>query len=255
MEKKHDSELSRITKENESLKDLVKNMEAEIYTLKGAAMAFDVTISKLRKAGLDVTQPSHVVQQQRKQHQQHPTSFSPTQLNHQQSPVPTNTYIPASSSSASSSTAMATIRDKDGYPINQGRSIHNPLYDSFRHVRQKSKSSNSHRLVYNGHNHDDIDDDDDDDEDDDHIMKTDSFAERETSRFQHQVDTIMNSGVKLIPCSQIWERLSQHPNFEDFDMDRLCEELKKKAKCSGTGPVIPESDIQEVLHKMDIGIA
>jgi hypothetical protein len=78
-----------------------------------------------------------------------------------------------------------------------------------------------------------------------------SFAERETNRFHHQVDPMVLAGVKMVPCSEIWERLAQHPNFDEFDMDQLCEELKKKAKCSGSGPVIPESELQEVLRQMD----
>jgi hypothetical protein len=147
-------------------------MEAEIYTLKGAAMAFDVSLHKLREAGLDI-------------HHQREQQPSP----------PTRTQSP--------------IRDS--------------------YIRNTVSITDNE--------------------------KEESFAERETNRFEHKIDPIMNSGVKLIPCSQIWERLSQHPNFEDFDMDRLCEELKKKAKCSGTGPVIPESELLDVLRRMDVGIA
>lgn len=194
MEKKHEAEVTRVKKENESLKELVKKMEAEIYTLKGAAIAFDVSIHKLREAGLDV--------------QQH----------HRDSPSP---------------------------PHSDRQSPTRSRSNERRHEFDRFKSTYRH----NNHDHLMSTDEDNDEE------QEASFAEREITRFEHKVDPIMNSGIKLIPCSQIWERLSQHPNFDEFDMDRLCEELKKKAKCSGTGPVIPESELQEVLRKMDFGTA
>ncbi|OBZ80318.1 hypothetical protein A0J61_11633, partial [Choanephora cucurbitarum] len=117
-----------------------------------------------------------------------------------------------------------------------------PLFDSAH--RYNSTPSRQHRP-----NSTDTTDDDHTIEDDDEAVV--SFAESETRRFDHTVDPIVHSGHKMIPCSQIWERLAQHPNFDDFDVDRLCEELKKKARCSGSGPVIPEFELQEVLRRMD----
>lgn len=35
----------------------------------------------------------------------------------------------------------------------------------------------------------------------------------------------------------------------DFDLDGLCSELSKKAKCSGKGPEIKEQDFEAVLNK------
>ncbi|KAI7887600.1 uncharacterized protein EV154DRAFT_567299 [Mucor mucedo] len=192
MEKKHEAEVTRVKKENESLKELVKKMEAEIYTLKGAAIAFDVSIHKLREAGLDVQQL-------------HPRDSPSPPHSDRQSPTRSNS-------------------------------------NERRHEFERFKTYRNDHLMST-------------DEDNDEEGEEASFAEREISRFDHKVDPIINSGIKLIPCSQIWERLSQHPNFDEFDMDRLCEELKKKAKCSGTGPVIPESELQEVLRRMDFGTA
>jgi hypothetical protein len=229
MEKKHNDELLRVTHENESLKSLVKKMEAEIYTLKGAAMAFNVSISKLREAGLDV-QTTSIIRD---------TPSPPRSIDRNPSPPATRHYerqIPRSS-------AAATIRDKDGYSTSDRHSnIHDSLFDTV------SRYKNS-PTVYQHHN--DNTTDDDLTIEDDEPPHSASFAEREVSRFEHRVDPMMNSGIKMIPCSQIWEKLSQHPNFDEFDMDQLCEELKKKAKCSGTGPVIPEFELQEVLRRMD----
>lgn len=35
----------------------------------------------------------------------------------------------------------------------------------------------------------------------------------------------------------------------DFDLDGLCSELTKKAKCSGTGPIVGEQDFDDILKK------
>ncbi|KAG2237460.1 hypothetical protein INT48_005493 [Thamnidium elegans] len=195
LENKHEQELVRVTKENESLKELVKNMEAEIHTLKGAAIAFDVSIHKLREAGLDV-----------QKHHNHP------------SPPHSDRQSPA--------------RVEDSFMSSSDVSFGFQKTINYKHEDHMMST------------------DEDNDEE-----QQEGFAERESNRFAHHVHPIVRSGAKVIPCSQIWEKLSQHPNFDEFDMDKLCEELKKKAICSGTGPVIPESELQEVLRRMDFGTA
>ncbi|KAI7901037.1 uncharacterized protein BX663DRAFT_143330 [Cokeromyces recurvatus] len=226
MEKKHNEEMTKMTQENESLKSLVKKMEAEIYTLKGAAMAFNLSISKLREAGLDVPSPTGS------------TSSSP------QSDRPSPPAANMLDNSLNRNAIMTTIRDKDGFSTNEKKHSFgnmNTIHNSVHHYNQHHSS-----VVFQHASNENTDDDltlGDDEEA--------SFAERETKRFEHHVDPIMHTGITMIPCSQIWERLSRHPNFDEFDLDQLCEELKKKAKCSGHGPVIPESELLEVLHRMD----
>ncbi|KAG0369148.1 hypothetical protein BC939DRAFT_499869 [Gamsiella multidivaricata] len=61
----------------------------------------------------------------------------------------------------------------------------------------------------------------------------------------------LTEGEKAIPCPQAWEYIAKHPNFDDADIDELCAELKKKAKCSGHGPVIPLSDVEQVMNKLN----
>lgn len=70
--------------------------------------------------------------------------------------------------------------------------------------------------------------------------------------FQHEPhpDTLQ-SGKQLITCSQVWERLCEHPQFEEFDIEELCAQLKAKAKCSGSGPVIEEDELHEVLEALE----
>jgi hypothetical protein len=47
------------------------------------------------------------------------------------------------------------------------------------------------------------------------------------------------------------ERLQACPNAQngEFDLDGLCQELTKKAKCSGVGPVVGELDFDTILSK------
>ncbi|PHH90318.1 hypothetical protein CDD83_3992 [Cordyceps sp. RAO-2017] len=56
---------------------------------------------------------------------------------------------------------------------------------------------------------------------------------------------------KNVKCAEIWERLQGCPNAQsgDFDLDGLCSELTKKAKCSGSGPVVAERDFDSILQK------
>lgn len=47
------------------------------------------------------------------------------------------------------------------------------------------------------------------------------------------------------------ERLQNCPKVQsgDFDLDGLCSDLQKKAKCSGTGAVVDENDFKKVMSK------
>ncbi|KAI9266600.1 hypothetical protein BDA99DRAFT_506130 [Phascolomyces articulosus] len=54
MQESHTENSQRLQRENEELRDTLKRMETEMYTLKGAAMAFEVSMNKLREAGIEV---------------------------------------------------------------------------------------------------------------------------------------------------------------------------------------------------------
>jgi AP-1-like transcription factor len=47
------------------------------------------------------------------------------------------------------------------------------------------------------------------------------------------------------------EKLQNCPKVQngDFDLDGLCSELQKKAKCTGNGPVVAESDFKTLVKK------
>jgi hypothetical protein len=55
----------------------------------------------------------------------------------------------------------------------------------------------------------------------------------------------------LISCSQVWRKLAEHPLFNDFEHELLCDELKKRAKCSNSGPVFYEEDVKEVVDILE----
>ncbi|KAF9185031.1 DNA-binding transcription factor yap1 [Haplosporangium sp. Z 767] len=61
----------------------------------------------------------------------------------------------------------------------------------------------------------------------------------------------LEENEKAIPCPLAWQELAKHPKFDDVDIDDLCVELKKKAKCSGHGPVIPVTEVDKLLNKLD----
>lgn len=80
------------------------------------------------------------------------------------------------------------------------------------------------------------------------------------------------TGQNLLTCNKIWyarqsfaispsnyitanirirERLQSCPKVQsgDFDLDGLCSDLQKKAKCSGSGAVVDEKDFKNVMSK------
>jgi len=64
-------------------------------------------------------------------------------------------------------------------------------------------------------------------------------------------DDSLKPAKENMNCNQIWEKLQNCPKAQsgEFDLDGLCSELTKKAKCSGTGPVVGEKDFDSILNK------
>ncbi|KAK5808604.1 transcription factor PAP1-domain-containing protein [Linnemannia elongata] len=77
-----------------------------------------------------------------------------------------------------------------------------------------------------------------------------SKEEPEDGETKHILPPLVE-GEQTIPCPQAWEQLAKHPNFDDADIDELCAELKSKAKCSGHGPVIPVSEVDKVMNRLN----
>jgi len=101
--------------------------------------------------------------------------------------------------------------------------------------------------------------------------KHDLMAEIENAK--NEDDTIVEgSGGQLLTCNKIWyvllphrhsvgfanqdarpyrEKLQNCPKVQsgDFDLDGLCSDLQKKAKCSGNGAVVEEKEFVSVMSK------
>ncbi|KAF9121954.1 DNA-binding transcription factor yap1 [Mortierella sp. 14UC] len=83
------------------------------------------------------------------------------------------------------------------------------------------------------------------------VMPTTTTTEEcKEGEFKHTLPPLLE-GEQTIPCPQAWEQLAKHPNFDDADIDELCAELKSKAKCSGHGPVIPVSEVDKVMSRLN----
>lgn len=72
-----------------------------------------------------------------------------------------------------------------------------------------------------------------------------------------EIDAQQNADDETLPkseamnCNKIWDTLQNCPKVQngDFDLDGLCSELTKKAKCSGKGPVVKEREFNDILKK------
>ncbi|KAG6010684.1 hypothetical protein E4U21_005183 [Claviceps maximensis] len=80
------------------------------------------------------------------------------------------------------------------------------------------------------------------------MPKKNLIAEIDAQRDAIERDEIRQPGMS---CHQLWEKIQECPKAQngDFDLDGLCSELTKKAKCSGSGPVVTASDFDSILKK------
>lgn len=77
--------------------------------------------------------------------------------------------------------------------------------------------------------------------------KKDLIAQIDDAKNEDDVD----KNGQLLTCNKIWEQLQECPKVQsgDFDLDGLCSELQKKAKCSGSGAVVEEREFKSVMQK------
>lgn len=69
-------------------------------------------------------------------------------------------------------------------------------------------------------------------------------------RQQTQDDEVPAPKSKFMSCSAVWDRVSSHPKFNDLDIDGLCSELQTKVKCSDSGILLTENDVEKVLSTL-----
>lgn len=77
--------------------------------------------------------------------------------------------------------------------------------------------------------------------------KKDLIAQIDAAKEEDAVD----KNGELFTCNKIWEKLQSCPEVQqgDFDLDGLCNELQKKAKCSGHGAVVDHADFEVAMKK------
>lgn len=71
------------------------------------------------------------------------------------------------------------------------------------------------------------------------------------TKIKVEADEVVPADNKpMMGCTALWDRISMHPKFEDLDIDGLCSELRTKAKCSESGVVVTESDLDDALKRI-----
>ncbi|KAI8879339.1 hypothetical protein K501DRAFT_303572 [Backusella circina FSU 941] len=249
MELKHKDEVELVKKENRELKERIKSMEAEIYTLKGAAMAFNVSIQKLREVGLDLSNRFPPTRE--------PTPPASNKMNTATTSITTNSA--ATSATSVSTTSIVTndnsnsLKDANSHvssadnesrgsqsPTRLGacmisnrnknqQPIYDPLLDSIN--ASTTKAYQRHQPSAENMEH--------------------TFAEREDEAFKKIPNSNNVLSEKMISTTDIWQILAEHPNFDKFDVNELCKPLQDRTRFTGTDPVIPESELRKILHSMD----
>ncbi|KAI8143061.1 hypothetical protein BJV82DRAFT_613360 [Fennellomyces sp. T-0311] len=232
LEDTHTTSLQAVHQENEDLRNVIKRMESELLAVKGAAASFNEQLNRLREQGMDV-----------------PTFTLPEPMdsdNDEENEPPAAKRIMRVAPSA-----VACIRDKDGVSFCErlkeevcssayDQLLSEPLFDSSG-VLNDAVTQRPVPIV--------------------------TGMEESKTSMRHDIDRFMDTMVdrtildpamhetKLLPCNEVWSRLSEHPHFEQFDLDLLCDELKRKAKCSHDGTVLEEEELSEVLRKMEASLA
>ncbi|CAK4033834.1 bZIP transcription factor [Lecanosticta acicola] len=60
------------------------------------------------------------------------------------------------------------------------------------------------------------------------------------------------NNANLISCNNIWNQLQSNPDFQEgkFDLDSLCSELRKKARCSESGVMVDQNHVDAALRTL-----
>ncbi|RYP51700.1 hypothetical protein DL768_003001 [Monosporascus sp. mg162] len=68
---------------------------------------------------------------------------------------------------------------------------------------------------------------------------------------KEQYNIVTSVDGKLLTCNSIWEKLQTCPKVHsgEIDLDGLCSDLQKKAKCGGTGAVVDEQDFKAIMTR------
>ncbi|KAI9272678.1 hypothetical protein BDA99DRAFT_498932 [Phascolomyces articulosus] len=281
IEDTHATSMQTVKRENEDLRHVIKRMESELLAIKGAAAAYNEQLNQLRnEKGVDVPYfilPDVMMEEEQEQmelsvlqqqenmekedddkmtdHEGSTDTSADSSMEEMMSTTSMNTAPPAAKRIMRvAPSAVACIRDKDGVSFCErlkeevcssayDQLLSEPLFDPSSGVLNDAVTQ--HPVP---------------------IAAGIEEGQRGGDPVRHDFDRFMDSmtgrvildpathETKLVPCNEVWERLSEHPQFEQFDLDLLCEELKKKAKCSHDGTVLEEEELSEVLRKMEASV-
>ena len=70
---------------------------------------------------------------------------------------------------------------------------------------------------------------------------------------QEQLQNVTAMGDPRLTCSEFWEQVTNHPKFDDIDIDELCAEMRSKAKvCALSKSVKPPLRLRKMgaYHKL-----
>ncbi|KAI7852388.1 hypothetical protein BDC45DRAFT_513297 [Circinella umbellata] len=277
IEDTHATSMQTVKHENEDLRHVIKRMESELLAIKGAAAAYNEQLNQLREEkGVDIPYfilPDVMMQDddgeelQLRQEEEMKngnieegmdTSADCSSMEEAMS-ISISTAPPAAKRIMRvAPSAVACIRDKDGISFCErlkeevcssayDQLLSEPLFDPSSGDLNDAVTRRPVPIAAG-------------------IEGGESQQPRTSDTVRHDFDRFMDSmagkvmldpathETKLISCSEVWERLSEHPYFEQFDLDLLCEELKKKAKCSHDGTVLEEEELSQVLRKMEASV-
>jgi len=81
------------------------------------------------------------------------------------------------------------------------------------------------------------------------VAKKDLVAQIDEKQNEDEEVVPGEDPAQLLTCNTIWDRLQACPKVKEgeFDLDLLCKDLQKKAKCSETGAVVNESDFNKIM--------
>ncbi|KAL8846071.1 MAG: hypothetical protein Q9221_008817 [Calogaya cf. arnoldii] len=79
--------------------------------------------------------------------------------------------------------------------------------------------------------------------------KKDLMQQVEEQKEAEHNEVVPAGPKQYLTCDKLWDRVQQSEKAQsgEVDMDNLCSQLKAKAKCSGTGAVIEQKDVDAIL--------
>ncbi|GAN09176.1 hypothetical protein MAM1_0249d08698 [Mucor ambiguus] len=243
IEAAHALQVSLLEKKNSNLKLAMNDMQNELNKYRGSSSASTSSGSMSQPPSTSPPVAATVAKGQSllSYSETRPPAISANSTPNT-SPVATTPRVPSS--------AVACIRDKDGVSFCErlkeevcsnayDRLLTEPLFDAQGYLNE-TVASHPVPIITSATKE---------------RSKTDVFNELEqflTENFSPTTETASNTNnsVDLISCSEVWQRIAKHPMFEQFNTDELCDELRRRAKCSRTGPVFEEYEVKEVMDLM-----